>query len=185
MGRKKRPFYRLVAIDSRKRRDGLEIERLGWYNPVQGNLSCNMKEDRILYWLGEGAQPSDTVSGLFKRTGLSYKWDLLKRGVKEDKIEELLSEWSERQKAKQELKAEKKKSKKATIAQDNAEISDETEDTPAEEAAPEAEAAPAEEEAPAEEVVPEEEAAPAEEETPETEEKLDKKVDDNNSADDK
>ena len=109
MGRKKRPFYRLVAIDSRKRRDGLEIERLGWYNPVQDDLSCNMKEDRILYWLGEGAQPSDTVSGLFKRTGLSYKWDLLKRGIKEDKIEELLSEWAERQKAKEELKAEKKK----------------------------------------------------------------------------
>ena len=197
MGRKKRPFYRLVAIDSRKRRDGLEIERLGWYNPVQDNLSCNMKEDRILYWLREGAQPSDTVSGLFKRTGLSYKWDLLKRGVKEDKIEELLSEWSERQKAKQELKAEKKKSKKATIAQDNAEISDETEDTPAEEvsseaeASPEAEAVPVEEEAPAEEVSPEAEAAPeaevapAEDETSETEEKLDKKVDDNNSADDK
>ena len=65
MGRKKRPFYRLVAIDSRKRRDGLEIERLGWYNPVQKDLSYDIKEDRVLYWLKEGAQPSDTVSGLF------------------------------------------------------------------------------------------------------------------------
>ena len=37
MGRKKRPFYRLVAIDSKKRRDGLEIERLGWYNPLENN----------------------------------------------------------------------------------------------------------------------------------------------------
>ena len=112
MGRKKRPFYRLVAIDSRKRRDGLEIERLGWYNPIHEDLSYSMKEDRILYWLKEGAQPSDTVSGLFRRTGLSYKWDLLKRGVKEDKIEELLSEWLEKQKVKEELKLEKKKIKK-------------------------------------------------------------------------
>ena len=43
MGRKKRPFYRLVAIDSRKRRDGLEIERLGWYNPIHKDLSYSKK----------------------------------------------------------------------------------------------------------------------------------------------
>ena len=50
MGRKKRPFYRLVAIDSKKRRDGLEVERLGWYNPVVKDFSCNMDEERVLYW---------------------------------------------------------------------------------------------------------------------------------------
>ena len=49
IGRKKRPFYRIVAIDSKKRRDGLEIERLGWYNPLPDNLSCELKEDRIQY----------------------------------------------------------------------------------------------------------------------------------------
>ena len=75
MGRKKSPFYRLVAIDSKRRRDGLEIERLGWYNPVTKEFSYKMDEKRILYWLSEGAQPSDTVSGLFRRSGLSYKWD--------------------------------------------------------------------------------------------------------------
>ena len=140
MGRKKRPFYRLVAIDSRKRRDGLEIERLGWYNPVHKDFSYEMKEDRILYWLQEGAQPSDTVSGLFRRSGLSYKWDLLKKGVKDDKIESLLSEWSQKQKAKEELRLEKKKSKKLK----SAEISPEAEaaaEEPAVEEAPEAEEA--------------------------------------------
>ena len=91
MGRKKRPFYRLVAIDSRKRRDGLEVERLGWYNPVEKDLSCQMNEERILYWLGQGAQPSDTVSGLFRRSGLSYKWDLIKSGADGDKVDSLLS----------------------------------------------------------------------------------------------
>ena len=64
MGRKKRRFYRLVAIDSKKRRDGLEIERLGWYNPIHKDFSYNMNEERILYWLNEGAQPSNTVLGL-------------------------------------------------------------------------------------------------------------------------
>ena len=87
MGRKKRPFYRLVAIDSRKRRDGLEVERLGWYNPDEKDLSCQMNEERILYWLGQGAQPSDTVSGLFRRYGLSYKWELIKSGAKGEKVD--------------------------------------------------------------------------------------------------
>ena len=90
IGRKKSPFYRLVAIDSRKRRDGREIERLGWYNPVTKEFSYKMDEKRILYWLSEGAQPSDTVSGLFRRSGLSYKWDLIQRGISEDEIDSLL-----------------------------------------------------------------------------------------------
>ena len=83
LGRKKRAFYRLVAIDSRKRRDGLEIERLGWFNPVGSkNDNINVDEDRILYWLDKGAQPSETVHGLFRRLGLNYKWHLMKQGLK-------------------------------------------------------------------------------------------------------
>ena len=135
MGRKKRPFYRLVAIDSRKRRDGLEIERLGWYNPVHDGVSCELKEERVLYWLKQGAMPSDTVSGLFKRTGLSYKWDLIQKGTKEDKIEKLLAEWSDRQKAKEALKLEKKKVKKSSSS-----VESEAEAAPESEAATEAEA---------------------------------------------
>ena len=107
MGRKKRPFYRLVAIDSKKRRDGLEVERLGWYNPVEKDFSYNMDEERVLYWLNQGAQPSETVSGLFKRSGLSYKWDLIKKGTETAKIDELLSDWKERQKNREDLKIEK------------------------------------------------------------------------------
>ena len=131
MGRKKRPFYRLVAIDSRKRRDGLEVERLGWYNPVEKDFSYNMDEKRILYWLNQGAQPSETVSGLFKRSGLSYKWDLIKKGTESGKIDNLLSEWEERQKNREELKVEKSKIKKLA----SKDISEE--EAPAEEEAPE------------------------------------------------
>ena len=112
IGRKNKPFYRIVVIDSRKRRDGAAIEELGWYNPIPKEFTFNIKEDRILYWLGEGAQPSDTVMGLFRRSGLTYKWELTNKGFKETKIEELLTEWKERQKNREELKVEKSKTKK-------------------------------------------------------------------------
>ena len=54
LGRKKRPFYRIVAIDSKKRRDGLEIERLGWYDPIaQDNLSIKLDEEKTKYRIGD------------------------------------------------------------------------------------------------------------------------------------
>ena len=76
-GRRKSPFYRLVAIDSRKRRDGREIERLGWYDPiVEDNLSIKINEEKTKSWIDKGAIPSDTVKSLIKKSGLSYKWSL-------------------------------------------------------------------------------------------------------------
>jgi len=147
LGRKKRPFYRVVAIDSRFKRDGREIERLGWYDPIQDNNSCNLNEERVLHWLNEGAKPSETVQGLFRRNGLSYKWHLSKQGLKDEDIEKLLEEWKEREKNRIELKKDKKIKKKELSAKG------ESEEAPAEEA--KAEEAPAEEakaeEAPAEE----------------------------------
>ena len=72
LGRKKRPFYRIVAIDSKKRRDGLEIERLGWYDPiVKDNLSMELDEQKTKSWINKGAIPSDTVKALMKKSGLS------------------------------------------------------------------------------------------------------------------
>ena len=157
LGRKKRPFYRVVAIDSRFKRDGREIERLGWYDPIQDNNSCNLNEDRVLYWLNQGAKPSDTVQGLFRRNGLSYKWHLSKQGLKDVDIEKLLEEWKEREKNRIELKKDKKIKKKELSAKV------ESQEAPAEEV--KAEEAPAEEvkaeEAPVEEVKAEE--APVEE----------------------
>ena len=151
MGRKKKPFYRMVAIDSKKRRDGLEIERLGWYDPIPKEFSYKVNEDRVLFWLKKGAQPSDTVLGLFKRSGLTYKWELIKKGVKEDKISTLIEEWEERQKSREELKLEKSKIKKIKAS----DTSDSSEESPVEEAA--AEEAPVEEaaaeESPVEEAV--------------------------------
>lgn len=65
MGAKKAPFYRIVAIDERKARDGQYLENVGTYNPATEEL--NIKSDRALYWLGVGAQPTETVRTLLKR----------------------------------------------------------------------------------------------------------------------
>lgn len=67
-GSKKRPFYSVVAADSRDRRDGRFIERLGFYNPVAGEGQENLRIalDRIEYWVGTGAKLSETVSRLVR-----------------------------------------------------------------------------------------------------------------------
>jgi small subunit ribosomal protein S16 len=69
-GAKKRPFYNVVVADSRERRDGRFIERVGFYNPVagEGGESLRLALDRIRYWEGRGARMSETVAGLVKRS---------------------------------------------------------------------------------------------------------------------
>jgi small subunit ribosomal protein S16 len=71
MGRKKRPFYRIVAADSRSPRDGRNLEVLGHYNPLVEEDGLTLKLDRVDYWLGVGASPSDTVQGLIDRARAS------------------------------------------------------------------------------------------------------------------
>ena len=70
MGMKKKPFYRLVVTDSRNARDGRAIEELGYYNPVSDVDSLKINEERAKYWVGTGAQPTDTVRGLLKKGGI-------------------------------------------------------------------------------------------------------------------
>ncbi|HOJ92114.1 MAG TPA: 30S ribosomal protein S16 [Dictyoglomaceae bacterium] len=72
IGAKNKPAYRIVAIDSRQPRDGKHIEILGFYDPKTDPATVQLKEDRILYWLSKGAQPSDTVLRLLKKYGV---WD--------------------------------------------------------------------------------------------------------------
>ena len=70
MGMKKEPFYRIIVTDSRNARDGRAIEELGYYNPVTGPSELKINGERAKYWLGVGAQPSDTVRGLLKKSGV-------------------------------------------------------------------------------------------------------------------
>ena len=75
-GSKKRPFYRVVATDSRMPRDGRFIEKLGTYNPLLAKDSeerVKLDLDRIKYWLGEGAQPTDRVARMLEAAGLLEK----------------------------------------------------------------------------------------------------------------
>ena len=67
-GAKKRPFYHLVVTDSRNRRDGRYIERVGYFNPVGKDHEENLRIDveRVDYWIGQGAQPSERVANLLK-----------------------------------------------------------------------------------------------------------------------
>jgi small subunit ribosomal protein S16 len=74
-GAKKRPFYNIVVTDSRSRRDGRFIERVGFYNPIATakEESLRLSLDRISYWQERGALLSDTVSGLVKRSATPAK----------------------------------------------------------------------------------------------------------------
>ena len=72
-GAKKRPFYHLVAADSRRARNGRFIEELGYYNPIvpaADEPKLLLKEERIRYWLSVGAQPSETAAALLKKQGI-------------------------------------------------------------------------------------------------------------------
>jgi len=67
-GAKKRPFYHVVVTDSRNRRDGKYIERVGFFNPIArgGEVRLQLKQERLSYWLSQGAQTSDRVASLIK-----------------------------------------------------------------------------------------------------------------------
>ena len=72
-GTRHKPFYRVVAMDKRAPRDGEAIERLGHYDPCNKDESkqVSLNAERIQYWIGVGAQPSDTVASLLKKQGIS------------------------------------------------------------------------------------------------------------------
>lgn len=82
MGAKKRPFYRVVIADSRSPRDGRFIETVGTYNPIAQPAEIKLDEDKILSWLGNGAQPSDTVRNLLSNAGILAKYNDSKSGKK-------------------------------------------------------------------------------------------------------
>ena len=90
IGRKNRPFYRMVLMDSRKKRDGASIEELGWYNPISDKKDCELKSERIIYWLNAGAQPSKAAKKLIKSKGIAFEWHLLKSGADQKEIQKQL-----------------------------------------------------------------------------------------------
>ena len=70
MGMKKKPFYRVVVADERSPRDGRFIEEIGYYNPMTQPADIKIDSEKANAWLGKGAQPTDTVRILLKKTGV-------------------------------------------------------------------------------------------------------------------
>jgi small subunit ribosomal protein S16 len=141
MGAKKKPFYRVVVADQRKARDGRFIEMIGYYDPTTEPPTVKIDAEKAQKWLGNGAQPTETVTMLFRKTGI----------LENKKVEAVVE-------APQMSKKAKKKAEEAAAAAE-APVAE----APAAEApAVEAEAAPAEEAPAAEEAAPAEEAPAAE-----------------------
>jgi small subunit ribosomal protein S16 len=161
MGSKGKPFYRLVVKEKRSKRDGAYLENVGTYNPMLDPAEVNLKHDRIQYWIGVGAQPTETVKSLIKNNPVQTEEEkaaaLQAREAKKE-ADRKAREDAKRVEAER-LEAERVAAEKA--AADAA---------AAEAAAVEAEAAPAEDsgetepaaEAPAEEAAPAEETPAAE-----------------------
>lgn len=70
MGAKRAPFYRVVVADSKYPRDGRFIEEIGTYNPMTDPADIKIDAEKAAKWLGDGAQPTDTVKDLFKKSGI-------------------------------------------------------------------------------------------------------------------
>ncbi|RPI64047.1 MAG: 30S ribosomal protein S16 [Ignavibacteriales bacterium] len=114
MGKKKQPIYKVVAADARSPRDGKFLEAVGIYNPLTNPHTIDLKEDRINYWLNNGAQPTDTVKSLLNQTGINLKRDIAKRKLPEEKAEALLKNWQAMKEASSQKKTVKKKKKADT-----------------------------------------------------------------------
>ena len=77
MGKKKQPIYKVVAADSRAPRDGKFLESIGLYNPLTNPHTLDINEERAIYWLNMGAQPTDTVKSLLSQKGIILKRELI------------------------------------------------------------------------------------------------------------
>ena len=164
-GAKKRPFYHVSVADSRMPRDGRFVERVGYYNPIASGQEVRLELDleRIDYWIGQGAQPSDRVLNLLKQNKETPEQTEKRLATKEVKRQKKLAKkLAEKEPVVEEAAAEEAPAEEAAAAEEAPAEEAAVEEAPAEEAAVEAAAEePAVEEAPAEEPAVEE--APAEE----------------------
>jgi len=82
VGKKKAPSYRVVIADARSPRDGRIIESIGWYDPLVEPSAIHIDEEKALGWLKNGAQPTESVSSLLKRTGILERYEQAKAAAK-------------------------------------------------------------------------------------------------------
>ncbi len=87
-GLKGQPTYRIIAADKESPRDGRFLEILGFYNPRTEPSTISIQEDRVFDWMSKGAQPSDSVSQIFRQVGLLERFDRFKKGESLDVLKE-------------------------------------------------------------------------------------------------
>ncbi len=83
MGSKNNPFYRIVAVDSRLKRDGKYLDNIGHYDPKTEPFTLKIDTEKAIKWLSVGAQPSETVRSFFKRAGILQKWHEMRQSKEE------------------------------------------------------------------------------------------------------
>lgn len=204
-GKKGKPFYWVVAADSRAKRDGKYLEKLGIYNPNTNPATIELNFDNSVKWLQNGAQPTDTARNILSYKGVMMKHHLLgglrKGALTEEQVEEKFNAWldekegkisdkvsgldKEKEKAKADaLKAEKEINEKRIAAATEAELPEATE---GENASEEVEAVTETAPEPTADIAQTEEKAPETSKKPETDEKIaeDKKSDDTKAEDKK
>lgn len=107
-GKKNKPFYHIVIADGRAPRDGRFIEKIGTYNPMTNPAEINIDTDKAITWLGNGAQPTETVRAILSYKGILYKRHLLKGVAKAaltpEQAEAKFQEWLKAKEAKIEAK---------------------------------------------------------------------------------
>lgn len=128
LGKKKQPIFKIVAADSRSPRDGKFIEAIGLYNPLTHPASLELKEDRALYWLENGAQPTDTVRNLLSQKGILLEMHLKKKGASIEKITEEKEKFQKLREAQSKTikPRKKKKGSKASEEKNQDKVSDGT-----------------------------------------------------------
>ncbi len=120
-GKTNRPFYRIVAAHSTRKRDGDFIEKLGTYNSLTTPASVELNEAKIIQWLKKGAQPTETVKSILRKQGIMHKFRLMMRNLPEDKIQTEMDNWRMRQDAKRKELEEKQRVKKTKAVKKKAE----------------------------------------------------------------
>ena len=120
-GKKGQPHYRVVVADSNAKRDGRFVENIGYYNPLTDPQTVNIKEDRALYWLSVGAQPSDPVRRFLTAQGTL---DRLKRFHKGETLEALVAEYTGTPVAEKAPEAAAEEAEEAAASDDESEASE-------------------------------------------------------------
>ncbi|MDX2062982.1 MAG: 30S ribosomal protein S16 [Bacteroidia bacterium] len=152
-GRTHRPYYHIVAADSRAPRDGNFIEKVGTYDPVRADAKVELDHEKALKWLKNGAQPTETVRAIFSHEGLMLKLHLVRKGKTAAEIEAEYQQWLAGKTTRKAQATSKREGVKAAAAAERLEAEKKKAQARADKQAEKLKVAEAPAEAPAEEAV--------------------------------